>query len=130
MNDFDALLKRSFAEAPEPADDGFTVQVTHAVEMHEKSAMARQVTWGVTMAVAGTAIAAGLYQIGSVFAPELMATVGLEVARAHGALTSAPNLQTAAQGVLSSLGAGMTQILLVSTMIAAGGAVAYRTVRE
>ena len=26
MTDFDALLKRSFAEAHEPVDDGFTVK--------------------------------------------------------------------------------------------------------
>ena len=31
MTDFDALLKRSFAEAHEPADDGFAVNVAHAV---------------------------------------------------------------------------------------------------
>jgi Ethanolamine utilization protein EutJ (predicted chaperonin) len=130
MSDFDALLKRSFAEAPEPVDNGFTVRITHAVEVHEKAATARQVVWGVTMAVAGTAIAAGLSQIASVFAPELMASVGLEVARAHAALTSAPDFQAATQGVVQSLGMGMTQVLLIAAMLAAGGAVAYRTVRE
>ena len=36
MSDFDAMLKRSFAEAHEPVDDGFTVSVTHAVAGSER----------------------------------------------------------------------------------------------
>ena len=35
MTDFDALLKRSFAEAHEPLDDGFSVNVGHAVAQRE-----------------------------------------------------------------------------------------------
>lgn len=130
MSEFDALLKRSFAEAPEPVDDGFTVRISHAVDRHEKAALVRQVVWGVTMAVAGTAVAGGLYQIFQLFGPELAATAGLEVARAHGAISNAPDVQSAAQGIVGSLGAGMTQILLMTGMIAAGGAVALRSVRE
>ena len=41
MTDFDALLKRSFAEAHEPADDGFAVNVTHVVAMREAGLKAR-----------------------------------------------------------------------------------------
>ena len=129
MSEFDALLKRSFAEAPEPVDDGFTVRISHAVDRHEKAALVRQVVWGVTMAVAGTAVAGGLYQIFQLFGPELAATAGLEVARAHGAISSAPTFSSAAQSAMGALGAGLTQVMLVAAALA-GGAVAYRSARE
>lgn len=129
MNDFDALLKRSFAEAPEPADDGFTVKVGHAVARRETALKTRAVLQGIGMAAAGAVALYGVYGLVSGFGQEVMATAGLEIARAHGALSSAPSISGAAQGVMQSLGAGMTQILLTAAALA-GGAVAYRSVQD
>ena len=48
MNDFDALLNRSFAEAhDEPADDGFAVKVSHAVAMRERGLQIRNAAYTV-----------------------------------------------------------------------------------
>lgn len=129
MTDFDALLKRSFAEAHEPADDGFSVQVAHGVQRSEAAAKARNAMYSVGMAAAGAAIAYGVYTFVAAFGQEAMATAGLEVARAHGAISTAPDVGAAAQGVLQSLGAGMTQILLITAALA-GGAVAYRSTQQ
>jgi hypothetical protein len=130
MNDFDALLKRSFAEAPEPVDDGFTVRVGHAVARREAAVKVRNVVQSVGMAAAGAVALYAVYGLVSTFGQEVMATAGLEVARAHGALSSAPSISGAAQGVMQSLSAGMmTQLLLIAAALA-GGAVAYRAVQD
>jgi hypothetical protein len=130
MNDFDALLKRSFAEAPEPADDGFTVKVGHAVARRETAVQIRSVVQSVGMAAAGAVALYAVYGLVSSFGQEVLAVAGLEVARAHGALSSAPSISGAAQGVMQSLGAGMmTQLLLIAAALA-GGAVAYRAVQD
>ncbi|HRP11275.1 MAG TPA: hypothetical protein PLK37_09605 [Terricaulis sp.] len=127
MNDFNALLKRSFAEADEPADDGFTVAVTHNVARHEAAAAWRNRAYAVCMGVAGLAVFYGVYALASALGPQLMAQIGLELAQANGALASGPS--PAGQGVLSSLGAGMSQVLLIMATLA-GGAVAFRSVRQ
>jgi hypothetical protein len=129
MNDFDALLKRSFAEAPEPADDGFTVKVERTVARRETALQMRNVLQGVGMAAAGAVALYGAYGLVSGFGQEIMASAGLEIARAHGAISSAPSLGGAAQSLMQSLSAGMTQILLIAAALA-GGAVAYRSVQE
>jgi len=129
MTDFDALLKREFAQAPEPADDGFSVRIGHVVARREASAKTRVLAQQVGMAAAGAAICYGLYTFASSFGQEMMASAGLEIARAHGALSTAPSVGGAAQGVLQSLGAGMTQILLITAALA-GGAVAYRATQD
>lgn len=130
MNDFDALLKRSFAEAPEPVDDGFSVNVSHAVARTESALKVRNAAYQVGMAAAGAAILYGAYSVATAFGQEFLASAGLEVARAHGALSSAPSVSGATQGFLQSLSAGvMTQILLATAALA-GGAVAYRATQE
>jgi hypothetical protein len=127
MNDFNALLKRSFAEADEPADDGFTVKLTHAVARRESALRLRNHVYAVGMGVAGLAVFYGVYMLASALGPQLMASAGLEIAQAHGALASGPS--EAGMGVLRSLGAGMTQLLLITAALA-GGAVAYRSVQQ
>jgi hypothetical protein len=130
MTDFDALLKRQFAEAhDEPADDGFSVRVTHAVAFRERANQLRAIAQQVGFAAAGAAIVYGVYSLASTFGQDIMAMVGLEVARAHGALTEAPSIGGAAQSVMQSMGAGMTQILLITAALA-GGAVAYRATQD
>jgi hypothetical protein len=130
MNDFDALLTRSFAEAhDEPADDGFSVNVGKAVARREGANKIRNAAYTVGMAAAGAAVLYGAYGIATAFGQEFLATAGLEVARAHGAMSNAPSIGGAAQGVVQSLGAGFTQILLVTAALA-GGAVAYRATQE
>jgi hypothetical protein len=136
MNEFDAVLKRSFAEAHEPADDGFAVNVGHAVSRHEKALQIRNAVQNVGMAIGGAAALWGVYSFVGVFGQEFLASFGLEVARVHGALSGAPNVADAAGdaagnagGMLASLGAGLTQVLLAVGAMA-GGAVAYRAVQQ
>lgn len=128
MSDFNAFLTRSFAEEHhEPADDGFSVAVAKGVARRETSNQVMQTTVTVGMAAAAAAVAFGLYSFGSAIAPEVQATLGLEFARAHGAVSGAP---AQAQGLLASLSAGMTQLLFVAAAVIGGGAVAYRTIQE
>jgi hypothetical protein len=136
MNEFDAVLKRGFAEAHEPADDGFSVHVGHAVARHEKALQIRNYVQNAGMSIGGAAALWGAYSFAGAMAPEIMANLGLEVARIHGALSGAPTVTTAtgdafgqAGGMLASLGAGLTQILLVMGVLA-GGAVAYRAAQQ
>jgi len=136
MSEFDALLKRSFAEAHEPQDDGFSLRVAHAVARSEKALQVRTVVQSVAMAFGGAAALYGLYTFAGAIAPEFLATVGLEIARIHGSLTAAPSVGDAAgnaagqaQTVLQSLGAGLTQVFLLAGVLA-GGAVAYRATQQ
>lgn len=129
MTEFDTLLKASFAEADMPADDGFSARVSHTVERRERAAQVRNIAYSVGLAAGGAAVAYGLYGIASAYGPEMMAGLGLEIARAHGALASAPTPGAAAQGLVQSLGAGLTQILLTLGVLA-GGAVAYRATQQ
>ncbi len=133
MNEFDAVLKRAFAEAPEPADDAFVVNVSHAVSRRERFAQLRNAAQTAGMAAAGAAVLYGLYGFVSAFGQEFLASAGLELARAHGALSAAPTVGDAAgqaQTALQSVSAGiMTQILLIMAALA-GGAVAYRTIQQ
>lgn len=129
MTDFDALLKRSFAEAPEPSDDGFVVNVGHAVAKREASLKVRSYMQYGAITIGAAAVSWGLYAFAGAVGQEFMASVGLEVARAHAAVSTAPDAGAAAQGFVQSLGAGLTQILLV-TAVLAGGAVAYRAAQD
>lgn len=129
MTDFDALLKRSFAEAPEPADDGFTVHVARGVARREQELNLRQSVWSVGMAAAGAAIFYGGYALMQAFGQQIMASAGLELAQAFGAISSTPSVSGQAQSLVQSLGAGFTQILLVAAALA-GGAVAYRATQD
>lgn len=136
MSDFDALLKRSFAEAPEPQDDGFSVNVAHRVARSEKALQIRTVIQSTGMALGGAAALYGVYAFVAAFGQEFLAMLGLEIARLHGSLSAAPSVTQAAgdaagatQGMLQSLGAGLTQVLLIAGVLA-GGAVAYRATQQ
>jgi hypothetical protein len=129
MTDFDALLKRSFAEAHEPVDDGFVVNVGHAVARREADLKVRSYIQYGAITLGAAAVSWGLYAFAGAFGQEFMASAGLEVARAHAALSSAPDAGAATQGVLQTLGTGLTQILLVTAALA-GGAVAYRASQD
>ena len=125
MTDFDALLKRSFAEAYEqPVDDGFTVRVDQAVAKRESFG---RLMGGVQVAgklTAALAVAWGGITVAQGFAPELMASVGLELARAHGAMSGeGPSVN------LASMAGGLTQMLLVVASLA-GGALVYRNSQQ
>lgn len=130
MSDFDALLKRSFAEDHgEPADDGFVVNVTHRVARREADLKVRGYVQNGAMVVGAAAVSWGLYAFAGEFGQDIMATAGLEVARMHGAISAAPSASSATQGFVQSMGAGLTQILLVMGALA-GGAVAYRATQN
>lgn len=130
MTDFDTLLKASFAEAhDEPADDGFSVEVGRSVARREAALKLQNATYTVGMTAAAAAITYGAYAVASAYGQDLLASVGLEIARAHGALSSAPSVSQPFQTAVQSLGAGMAQILLVTAALA-GGAVAYRAAQQ
>lgn len=119
MTDFDALLKRSFAEAPEPADDGFSVRVGAAVDKRERMAKAMGVLNVGGTLVGALAAAWGGLMIVQGAAPEVLATLGLELARAHGAVSASPSVN------LSAMAGGLSQFLLVMGSLA-GGVLVYR----
>jgi hypothetical protein len=123
MTDFSAALTRAFAEAHEPEDNGFSARVTHTVARREKSVLWLLTAQGIGMAAAAAAVVYGLMAGLGSFGPELMATLGLEVARAHGALAQASSMN------LGSMAAGLTQILFVMGGLA-GGAVVYRASQQ
>lgn len=136
MSDFDALLKRSFAEADEPQDDGFSVNVAHGVARSEKALQIRNAIQSGGMAIGGAAVLYGAYVFVGAYGQEFLATFGLEVARIHGSLSEVPSVADAtgnaagsAAGLLQSLGASLTQVLLIAGALA-GGAVAYRAVQQ
>jgi hypothetical protein len=123
MSDFDALLKRSFAEAHEPADDGFSVQVGHAVARGERAARVRNALQNGAWAIAGGAVLFCAYGMLMNFAPGVLTSLGFGMSRAHEALTGP------GANMVQSLTAGMTQILLVTGALA-GGLVLYRSTQE
>ena len=124
MSDFDALLKRSFAEAhDEPADDGFSVQVGHAVARTERALRARNAFQTGAWAIAGGAVLFGAYGIAMNIAPDVLTSLGFGMSRAHEALTGP------GANMMQTIGAGMTQILLVAGTLA-GGLVAYRATQQ
>jgi hypothetical protein len=129
MTDFNALLTRSFAEAGEPADNGFSVSVSARVARRVSDQKLRSFAQGLGLAAAGAAIVyAGVgFMLGG--GQDVLATAGLEVARAHDAIAEAPDLSNVGQGMLQSLGVGLTQILLAAAALV-GGAVAYRASQE
>jgi hypothetical protein len=129
MTDFDALLKRSFAEAHEPADDGFSLNVGRAVAKREASLKTRSYIQYGAIGIGAAAVTWGLYSLAGVFGQDLLGAVGLEAARAQSALTTAQDVSAEAQGFLQSMGAGLTQILLATAALA-GGAVAYRASQD
>jgi hypothetical protein len=123
MTDFDALLKRSFAEAHEPADDGFSVQVSHVVARKERVARVRNAFQTGAWAVAGGAVLFGVYGLVMNMAPEVLASLGFGMSRAHQVITGP------GANAMQTVSAGMTQILLVTGALA-GGLVAYRSTQE
>lgn len=133
MSDFDSLLTRSFAEADQPADNGFSVRVGQAVARREAALRVRA-------AVQNAGIVAAVAVVGYVglglamnFGQEWLANGGLEVARAVGSLDSGASVVEQAEsvgaGLFQSLGLGLTQIMLIAGALA-GGAVAYRSTQD
>lgn len=133
MSDFNALLKSSFAEIEEPADAGFSVNVSHGVARVERAAKVRSWTQTVGVMAGAAATAWGLYSVVGVFAPDIIAAGSLEAARLQNAISSGPQLSAAAEtagvGLMQSIGLGMTQILLATGALV-GGAVAYKAAQD
>lgn len=129
MTDFDAVLKRSFAEFHEPEDDGFVVRVGHKVAGRERTARVYSAVTTAGVGLAGAAVVWGAYILANTVGQEFLANAGLELARAHGALTGAPNVTAQAQTWMQSVSAGLTQVLLIVAALT-GGAVAYRAAQD
>lgn len=119
MDAFDATLKRAFAEAAEPVDDGFSSGVSLAVARGEKAFVNRTIVQGVLMSAAAVAVGYGLLLFFQAIGPQIMASLGLELARAYGAVGSSAGFD------VNLMGLGLTQIILVMSAVA-GGAVLYR----
>ncbi|MBI3437748.1 MAG: hypothetical protein HY054_03690 [Proteobacteria bacterium] len=123
MTDFDSLLKRSFAEAHEPADDGFSVSVTDAVTRTERLARLRNALQTGAWAIAGVAVLFGVYGMIMNIAPGVLTSLGFGMLRAHQVITGP------GANAMQAVSAAMTQILLVTGALA-GGLVAYRATQE
>ena len=119
MNDVNATLTRAFAQAAEPADDGFSLRVAEAVRRREKAALWLLGAQGLAFALAAVAIALGAFAVLGAAGPSLSAWFWLEVARAHGAVSQASIN-------LGSWAAGLTPFLFLAGA-AAGGALVYRS---
>jgi hypothetical protein len=126
MNGFEADLKRAFAEAEEPVDTGFSVQVSHRVSgLERRRAVEQKLRYG-ALALGGLAALFGVMQLSQGVGLDLMAAAGLELAKAHGAMSQSEFGGGVSQGVL---GMGLTQILMFSIALA-GGALAFRQARD
>jgi hypothetical protein len=130
MDAFESQLKAAFAESAYPVDDGFTVAVGRKVARRENQAKWAAIAFNVTIVVAGLAVAFGVYQLLSAYGQQFLASFGLEIARAHGALNQGESVEALGQSALQGvMGIGLTQILLFVTA-AAGGLVAIRNARD
>jgi hypothetical protein len=130
MSDFDALLKRSFAEAHEPADNGFSLRVSHAVERREAALKLRNAVQAVGWAVAAGALGYAAYAMTSAFGVDLVSTAGDQIGEVRGVLGQAPAASSGfTDSLIQSASASMTYVLL-SVAALAGGAVAYRATQE
>lgn len=133
MSNFDALLKSSFAEIEEPADAGFSVNVSHGVARVERAAKVRNAAQIAGVLAAAAATAWGLYAVAGAFGQDLLAVAGAELARLQNAISSGPSMsaaaETAGEGLMQSLGLGLTHILLATGALV-GGAVAYRAAQD
>jgi hypothetical protein len=129
MSDFEALLKRSFAEADEPVDDGFSARINARVSRRVSDGRLRQAAQAFGLAAAG---AVAVYALVGLFGHQgqgVLDAASLEVARAQGALSAAAPLSGVGRDLLQSMSAGLTQILL-ATAAMVGGAVAYRSTQD
>ncbi|MEQ1709270.1 MAG: hypothetical protein ABL864_13160 [Terricaulis sp.] len=130
MTELDTILKRAFAEADEPIDNGFSVRVGAAVARRERAGEMRAAVHAIGLGVAGVTVLCALFPLLWSFAQDFLVSFGLEVARAQGALnTEVPLVANQAQGWLQATSAGLTQVLLIMAALA-GGAVAYRASRD
>ncbi|MBL8538721.1 MAG: hypothetical protein JNM59_15055 [Hyphomonadaceae bacterium] len=129
MNDFNAFLKASFAEAPEPADDGFSQRIAHAVARREASARLRSVIQGVGWTIAAGAVGYAAYALAGVFGVDVLSAAGDQFGEVRGVLGQAPDAVVFADGAMQAMSASMTYILLSAAALA-GGAVAYRAAQE
>ena len=105
------------------------VNVSHAVAKRETGLQVRSYMQYGAITIGAAAVSWGLYTLAGAFGQDVMASVGLEVARAHAVVSTAPDAGAAAQNFIQSMGAGLTQILLI-TAVLAGGAVVYRSTQE
>jgi hypothetical protein len=133
MTELDTILKRAFAEADEPIDNGFSVRVGVAVARQERAGEIRAAVHTICLGVAAAAVLYALLPLLWGFAQDFLVSFGLDVARAQGALStdvpSVTNVTSQAQNWIQSMSAGLTQVLLISATLA-GGAVAYRAARD
>jgi hypothetical protein len=130
MSEFDSVLTRAFAEAPEPADEGFSARVSATVAGRERLSRLYGVLLNVGLGIAGLVILYVLYGLASAVGQEFLANVGIELTRAQGgALRGVSDVVLPAQGMVTSLGASLTQLLLITAALA-GGAVAYRATQD
>jgi len=132
VSDFDALLKRSFAEAHEPQDDGFSVNVAHAVARKEKSLQLRMVLQNIGVAAGGAVALYAAYAVLGPIAVDLLAPASAGIANLGQSFDPTPavgDVAGSAAGWLQSVGAGLTQVLLAAGALA-GGAVAYRAAQQ
>jgi hypothetical protein len=130
MSEFDPVLMRAFAEAPEPADEGFTARVGAAVAGRERLARLYGALLNAGIGIAGFVVLYVLYGLAMAVGQDFVANVGIELTRAQGgALRSVSDVVLPATDMFTSVGASLTQLLLITAALA-GGAVAYRATQD
>ncbi len=135
MTEFNALLKRSFAEAPEPADDGFSLRVARAVARRESPFGARAMIYALGLGIAAVAVFVGLFPLIWNSGLDAVSAGSLDVARAQGVFNAeapvlADEVTSQAQSWLQAVSAGLMSQMLVVMAALAGGAVAYRASQD
>ena len=125
MSDLDAILKRSFAQAHEPADDAFVVHVGQAVARKEKLTAIQAWAQVVALAIGAIAAFSGVFILAAPFLTELAS--GLQTTWFSAQVTlSTISLSSI---VMSASAIFVSQAFLALSAVA-GGIVLYRSTQQ
>ena len=125
MSDLDAILKRSFAEAHEPADEAFVVHVGQAVDRKEKLATIQAWAQVIGLAIGAMAAFSGLFILAAPFLTDLatgIQTTWFSTQMAFSAVSPS-------SFVMSATAIFMSQAFLALSAVA-GGLVLYRSTQQ
>lgn len=125
MSDLDAILKRSFAEAHEPADEAFVVHVGQAVAHKEKLVTIQAWAQVIGLAVGAMAAFSGLFILAAPFLTDLasgLQTTWFSTQMAFSAVSPS-------SFVMSANAIVMSQAFLALSGVA-GGIVLYRSTQQ
>ena len=125
MSDLDAILKRSFAEAHEPADEAFVVRVGDTVARREKLATIQAWAQVIGLAIGAIAACSGLFILAQPFLTELASGVQTTWFSTQMAFTAV----SPSWFVTSATAIFLSQAFLALSAVA-GGIVLYRSTHQ